>query len=194
MHRWFCLTARASAGRLRASVAGMRSVRAQVALAMLLALNVVLSYFGAVYLTQDLKISTSFLAMAATAYLFGPVPAALSGALTDVIQYLLRPVGPFFPGYMISGIFNGLILGGFLYRREGRALKIAIPVARLITNLFVNVCLNTLWLHLLYGTPVVALLPPRLLKNAVLYPVEVALMYGVVLFLEHNRERLLRRG
>ena len=175
---------------LRLSLACMRSFRAQVAMAMLLALNVALSYFGGFYLSQDMKVSTSFLAMAATAYFYGPVPAALSGALTDVIQYLLRPVGPFFPGYMISGIFNGLIYGACLYRREGKALMAGIPVSKLLANLLVNTGLNTLWLHLLYGTPYLVLLPARALKNAILYPVEVALMYALLVFLSKNRNRL----
>ena len=82
---------------IRLSAKALASLRAQLALAMLLALSVVLSYFGGFYLTQDNKIATSFLAMALAGYLYGPVPAALVGALTDIIQYILRPAGPFSP-------------------------------------------------------------------------------------------------
>ena len=70
---------------VRLSVKALASLRSQLALAMLLALSVVLSYFGGFYLTQDNKIATSFLAMALAGYLYGAVPAALVGALTDLI-------------------------------------------------------------------------------------------------------------
>ncbi len=143
---------------VRLSVKALASLRSQLALAMLLALSVVLSYFGGFYLTQDNKIATSFLAMALAGYLYGPVPAALVGALTDLIQYILRPAGPFFPGYMISGVVNGFLYGFCLYRREGRGLMAGIPVSKLLVNVLVNIGLNTLWLHLLYGTPYLVLL------------------------------------
>ena len=177
---------------VRLSVKALASLRSQLALAMLLALSVVLSYFGGFYLTQDNKIATSFLAMALAGYLYGPVPAALVGALTDLIQYILRPAGPFFPGYMISGVVNGFLYGFCLYRREGRGLMAGIPVSKLLVNVLVNIGLNTLWLHLLYGTPYLVLLPPRSLKNALLYPVEVALLYVVIPFAAKNKDRLLR--
>ena len=177
---------------VRLSVKALASLRSQLALAMLLALSVVLSYFGGFYLTQDNKIATSFLAMALAGYLYGPVPAALVGALTDLIQYILRPAGPFFPGYMISGVVNGFLYGFCLYRREGRGLMAGIPVSKLLVNALVNIGLNTLWLHVLYGTPYLVLLPPRALKNALLYPVEVALLYVVIPFAAKNKDRLLR--
>lgn len=177
-----------------ASARNLKDIRVQAAVAMLLALNVALSYFGSFYITQDLKVSTSFLALSTTGFLFGPIPAALSGAMTDVVQYVLRPAGPYFPGYTISGFLGGLIYGMLLYRRERRALMIGIPASRAAINLFVNIGLNTLWLHILYGTPYFALLPARAVKNAALLPVEVALMYGLTLFLAANRRRFVRGG
>ena len=173
------------------SASGLKSVRVQAAVAMLLALNVVLSYFGSFYLSPEIKVSTSFLALSSTAYLFGPIPAALSGALTDVIQFFLRPAGPYFPGYTVSGILGGLIYGACLYRREGKALLVGIPLSKLLINLLVNIVLNTLWLHLLNGAPFFAMLPARALKNAVLFPFEAALMYALTLFLAKNRSRIL---
>ena len=93
---------------------------------------------------------------------------------------------------MISGVVNGFLYGFCLYRREGRGLMAGIPVSKLLVNVLVNIGLNTLWLHLLYGTPYLVLLPPRVLKNALLYPVEVALLYVVIPFAAKNKDRLLR--
>ena len=57
----------------------------------------VLSSYGVIQLNDSLKISLAHLALAPTAMLFGPVAAALQGALSDILGFLLKPTGPYFP-------------------------------------------------------------------------------------------------
>ena len=71
------------------------------------------------------------------------------GGALDVIKYLIKPEGAFFPGFTISAVLGGMIYGAFLYKK-----KVTVPrvfAAQLLVKVFVNILLNTLWLNMLYG-------------------------------------------
>ena len=71
---------------------------------LLLAIQMVLSSYGVIEVSDSLKISLAHLAVAPTAILFGPVVAGLQGALSDLLGFLLKPSGPYFPGFTLSAI------------------------------------------------------------------------------------------
>ena len=54
-----------------------------------------------------------------------------------------------------------------------------VALANGIVMIVVNICMNTYWLTLLYGDAFFAILPARIIKQAVMYPIYVALFYGV---------------
>lgn len=93
-----------------------RSLRSLVVTALFTALHLVINSFQ-VYLTPQLRIGFGFLAIAMVALLFGPVLAMTAGGLSDIISFLMNPVGAYFPGFTISAILSGLIYGLFLYRK-----------------------------------------------------------------------------
>ena len=47
-----------------------------------------------------------------------------------------------------------------------------------------NVFMNSLWIHLLYGQALVAILPMRMFKNAVQWPVDSLIFYTLAVRLE----------
>ena len=178
--------------RLADSFRQRKSVRTLAASAMLLSLGVVLDYFGSIYVTPELKISLSFLAIASAGYLFGPASAMLCGGLLDVLMWVIKPAGAYFPGYTLSGILGGLIYAVCLYRQKGRRLLILGAVSKLLVNLIVNILINTLWSMIFTGKGYLALLSVRIPKNLILWPVESALLIVVLLFLSRNRQKILR--
>lgn len=91
-----------------------KNLRSVVCMAMLLALRVVLSVYS-LTLTPTLRISVSFLAEVVVAYLFGPVPALTVGAFGDILQFFIKPTGPYFWGWTLSAGLAGLVYGVFLY-------------------------------------------------------------------------------
>ena len=177
--------------RLGPSVRALGQLRQQTLAAMLLALTVILDYVGGFYLPGGTaKITLSFLGTAVTGWLLGPLFAMLNGALTDVLMWLIKPAGAYFPGYTLSGLLGGLIYGICLYRRRGKGLCIGAAVSKLLVNLLINIGLNTLWTSIFVGKAYLALLLARALKNAVAWPVEAALLAAVLLALEKNAPRL----
>ncbi len=153
----------------------LKKLRNLTILAMLMALQLVLSLYASVQLTDSLKLSFSFVASAVIGMLYGPFCAGLTGGIVDVLQAVIRPTGPFFPGFTVTAVLTGIIFGCFLYKNRPKLPRIIL--AKAMINLFMNVLLNSFWLYLLYGYGFFALLPTRALKNLILLPVEVLLLY-----------------
>ena len=91
--------------------------RAIVVSGILLALHIILAMVLGIYLTQSVKFSISFITNVVTGYLFGPWMALVTGALGDILQYLLKPVGGYFFGWTFNAALGGLIYGLTFYRK-----------------------------------------------------------------------------
>ena len=127
--------------------------------------------------TDSLKISLAHLAIAPTAILFGPVVAGLQGALSDLLGFMLKPTGPYFPGFTLTAALLGVIYGLLLYKTKRTTWQII--AARVIVCLFVNIGLNTVFLTMLYGPSRLATLPLRAFKNIVQLPIDCLLLGAV---------------
>ena len=139
-----------------------------ISLAMLVALNIVLSRFCAIS-TQITKISLSFLTVACAAYLFGPLPAAAVGAVADFVGAILVPTGAYFVGFTVSAFISGLILGAAFRRGTSH---ITVALACIADRVTTTLLLNSLWISLLYGTPLKALILARAVQCAVMAGVQ----------------------
>ena len=155
----------------------LRRARTITTAAMLMAVSCALGAFT-LNLGPYLKIGFSNLVNELACYLFGPVVGAVYGAALDVIKYLIAPTGPFFPGFTLDAAVGGLIYGSILYRRELTFKRVL--AAQFLAALVCNVLLNTLWISVLYGKAFMVLLPARLVKNAVMFPVDAGLFYLIV--------------
>jgi ECF transporter S component (folate family) len=169
----------------------LKDVKALAMTAMLLAIAVVLGFYS-LQVTDFIKISFAFLADEMTGMLFGPVVGGIMGGAADLVKYLVRPTGPFFPGFTVSGAASGLIYGMVLYKQPLTIRRTAL--ANALVMLLVNIGLNTYWLTLLYGDAFFAILPARLIKQAVMFPINVALFYGVAKILGKARLFTTIRG
>lgn len=172
------------------SLNGLRFTRTLSACAMLLAVQVLLDYIGSFTLGPAIRISFGFLAVAMTAHLFGPVPAMANAALCDIILCILKPIGPYHPGFTLSAALSGLIYGLFFYRRQITAGRVAL--AKLLVDLCINLLLNTLWLYQIQGKAFMVLMPPRAIKNMLQLPLDVALLMLVLPTLDRVFRRLGR--
>ncbi len=166
------------------SLLELKNIYALTAIAMLLALRVVLGIFANATLPifgNNVKLSASFMAIAVTGSMFGPVPAALVGALGDIISFFIAPTGAYFPGFTISGLLTGLIYGFAFYKN-----RISIPrvvIAWLVNTLVVETFLAAYWLFTLYGvskgTPYDVYLYARLISQAFKAVPEMLLIFGL---------------
>ena len=107
---------------------------------------------------------------------FGPGIGAIFGGMMDILKYLLKPDGgAFFFGYTLSAMIAGVIYGSILYKKPLRIWRILL--AEFLVKLFVNCGLNTLWLNMMNGKAFMAILPARALKNAIMLPIDTAILF-----------------
>lgn len=159
----------------------IRQPRTIASCAMLAAVAIVLGYFS-IELGNYLKIGFSSIPNRLVDYLFGPVVGIYFGGLLDILKYIIKPTGTFFPGFTFDAMLAGMICGSILY---GRKLTIwRVLLAKLLVLMICNVFFNTLWISLLYGKAFMVLLPARLLKNLVMWPIDSFILYLVGTFLE----------
>lgn len=93
----------------------LKSVRCIAVMAVLIALDLVLKSFLNIQVTDNLKISFAFVAVAALGMLYGPTAAGLACVVTDIVGYLLKPTGTFNPLFTLVEVIGGIIYGCFLY-------------------------------------------------------------------------------
>lgn len=174
---------------LKASAEEMRRPRTLTTVSLLIALNVLLGALTIVPI-PSLKIGLGFTATAAMGYLLGPVPAFVGAGLCDIIKYLLRPDGPYAFGLTLCSATGGLLYGLMLYGRKPNFWRILLTKG--LVSLVVNVVGNTLCLSVLYGKSIAALLPVRVVKNAVALPLEAALLTAVLFGVDRAWRRVRR--
>lgn len=135
------------------SLSELKNIYSLAAIAMLLALRIVLGFFAngtVAFFDNSVKISGSFLPIAVTGVMFGPIPAALVGALGDIISFIINPVGgAYFPGFTISGLLTGAIYGFAFYKNNVSIIRVII--AWFVNMLVVETFLSAFWLYFLYG-------------------------------------------
>ncbi len=173
------------------SARSLRRTQTLTSVGVLLAIQMLLSSFGVFQLTESVKISLAHLALVPTAILFGPVAAGIQGALSDILGYLLRPSGPYFPGFTLTALLTGVLYGLLLYKTQRKYWQIV--AARLLVVVLVNIGLNTVFLAMLYGPAQWAALPLRIAKNALLFPIDCVLLGSVCRVVERIPARAAHR-
>ena len=137
----------------------LRNTKTLTLAAMLVAIGIVLGFFK-IPISQIIEIRFGSLPIAVAGMSLGPGIAGIIGAIIDVLGYLVKPTGPFFPGFTISGIVSGLIFG---------------------IAFVVGIIMNTFWLDLLYikagyFTTLIARLP----KELIMLPINIVMLYVIL--------------
>lgn len=163
----------------------LKSVKNLAVASLLITMKLILDLFT-IQFNQALHLSFEFLPFASLSMLFA-VAGAMSGGLSDIINYIMNPKGAFFPGFTISAMVSGIIYGIAFYKKE-ISIKRCI-FAEIAIVVIVDLLLNTFWLSLLYGKGFFVLLPMRIIKNTVMIPINVAMMYFVLKLVDRIKDQ-----
>ena len=158
--------------------------------ALLAALHLVLNQFT-IPLGPYLQVGFDFLTIGTTGMLYGPWVAGISGIITDILGYMLRPDGPYFPGWTLSAFLMGVLYGLLLYGRRVHLGRVI--VTRVLMVVIFNFFLTPLWLSMLYGQAFVVMTGMRLVKNLIKFPLDVALLYMVLRLADKEVRQRMRR-
>ena len=151
----------------------MKKIKKIIISALLLAAAIVINRFLSIN-TSIVSIGFTFVPLMLAGIILGWKYSFVIAALTDLIGALLFPFGTYFVGYTISSALTGLVYGLLLYREDFKIDKkfmIRLIIAILIVCIFINGGLNTLWLVLTSKKAFLAILPTRVLKQALMIPI-----------------------
>lgn len=155
----------------------LKYVRTITTAAMFGAIAIILGMFS-VDFGNYIRLSFASIPNGMISYLFGPVVGGLFSGSIDVLKYLLKPNGAFFPGLTLVTVLSGVMYGCFYYKKTITLKRVLI--SKLVVMLICNVVLNTLCLSILYGKGFMVLLPARALKNLVMWPIDSMIFYSMI--------------
>lgn len=151
-------------------------VKKLIQISLLIAIEVILTRFCSIQ-TPIVRIGFGFLPIAIIAMMYGPLSAGIAYVIGDLLGLALFPSGAFFPGFTLTAFLTGITYGAFLYNKPVTWPRIVGAV--LVVCLVLNLGLDTLWLSIMMGKGYLALLPTRILKAALMIPVQTFII-GVI--------------
>lgn len=151
----------------------LKSPRVLAVSALLIAVTIAITTLY-IPLPNNLHVFFDYTPKALCAAVCGPVAALGVGFVMDILGFLARPMGAFFPGYTVTTMVTMLIYALGFYNRKLTIPRIAIT--KLIVNVVCNIGLNSLWNSILMGKAFVVFLGGSVAKNLLLWPIEVIVM------------------
>ena len=164
-----------------------RDIKMLVIIAMLTALEVVLSRFLSIPIGNILKFGFNFVPICVAAYLYGPVASVMVGAAGDLLGALLFPTDTIFYGFTITAALTGAVFGFFLNKKYS-FLRILFSV--LIVQLVLTIFLDALWFNLYYGNPYFVAVVTRSIKAGVMIVVQCITLNLILPIMDRIRRQL----
>lgn len=151
----------------------VKNTRITIFMGLFIALQIILTRFLSIQ-TPIIRIGFSFLPLAISAMIFGPLIGGIGAAIADIVGMMLFPVGAYFPGFTVTAFVSGAIYGLFLFEKPKTLTRISISV--IIVSLLADLGLSTIWLWMLTGKGFMALLPARSIKALIMLPIQIVMI------------------
>ena len=172
------------------AAAELKDTKMLVFAALMIALRVAMKLV-AIPLAPNLKVNTAFVVNALGAMVFGPVVAAVSAVVSDVLGVLISG-DVYFPPFALTEIAGSMIFALFLYRAKVTPTRVIL--SRFCICLFVNVFLQTpimmLYYKLMMGGASYMLTVPQIIKNLFMFPIESVVLTLFLAFMQPLTYRL----
>lgn len=144
----------------------------------MVALKIVLERVLSISMGDYLRISFSFIPVAVTGMMMGPVASTLVATVADLLGTLISGQAPFPPLTVVAAL-TGCFYGLFFYRKTVTLLRAAmcfIPVQFLCSLVLNSACL--VWMGIIPSAPEAfwIKMTPRIIRAVVQYPINVAIM------------------
>ena len=162
----------------RDSAKELRKTSTLVVCALMLALGTVLGMMFSFKIDDSHVVGISVIAPQLVSALYGPFVGGLVGAAGDILDCIINPKGPFFPGYTLNAMLGQIIYGVILYKKQWKLSRIF--VSKIFVALLVNLPLGTLWSMMFVNKAYVVILTGKIVQQAIQIPVLGILFYMFV--------------
>lgn len=157
-----------------------KSVQKLVVIALLIALNVVVSRLVSIK-ALNFKISVTFITIVVAAYLYGYFGAIIVAFFGDLVGSLLFPIGPYNPLLSLTAVLSGIVYAYFFKKEMNRKNIIC---ACFINRFVVSMIINTIIISLMYNLSFKATLLTRFYQAIVMFIVEVVVLFITSKYIE----------
>ena len=157
-----------------------KGVQKLVVIALLIALNIVLSRFVSIK-ALNFKISLTFITIVVAAYLYGYFGSIIVAFFGDLVGSLLFPIGPYNPLLSLSAVLSAIVYAYF-FRREMN--KKNIVCACFINRFVVSMIINTIIISIMYNLSFEATLITRFYQAIIMFIVEVLVLFVTSKYIE----------
>lgn len=148
-----------------------------ILLGLVVAMKIVLAQFS--FGPATVKVGLGFIGSVMLAYFFGPVWGAVGGGISDLLtSAIFGQQGGFFIGFTLTAMAGPLIYGLFFYYQPIKIWRII--AATLLVTIIVNIGMNTLWIHMMYGLDFRAALIQRVPKEVIVPWLQMIITYFVL--------------
>ncbi len=155
----------------------LKSIRCLCVTAMLIALDIALKFLVSIQVTDSVKISFAFIAIASIGMLYGPTVGFVAGIITDLLGFVIKPTGAFDIRFTLIEALGALIYGLFLYNAvNGKWLLPRIIAAKTTVVIICNLWLTTWAISSVAGKGFLVMLPARVISNLALLPVDIFIL------------------
>ncbi len=150
------------------------TTRQMVYMALLITLNIILTRMASIHIVfggvEGVRVGFGGLPVILAGVMLGPIAGGLVGALGDILGYFVNPIGAFMPHFALTAALRGIIPGLLLFNSKRVAsfwyTLLAVAVGQIISSLI----LVPYFLKLLFGIPIIATLPGRLISQGLTIP------------------------
>jgi ECF transporter S component (folate family) len=142
-----------------------------VLMALLIAMSIVFTRFLRVE-TPTMRISLGFLPIAVMAMIFKPLFVGMGAAVADIVGFFMFSSGTFFPGFTLTAFLTGVIYWVFFHKQPVKMWQVCAAAVFVVLGL--NFILDTYWLTILRGTGFLVILPERIIRTAIMLPLQIA--------------------
>ena len=152
--------------------------------AVITALRIAVKAFTIPILSTNLVIAFSCYFDVVGSFVYGPILALFSGAISDTLGAIIFPLGDYFLPYIIPEMLGSFIYALFLWNQK-RITVTKVLLSRFTVNIICNILLNSIilkWQSVLFGWEKAINLFNllRIAKNLILFPLEGILMAIVI--------------
>lgn len=147
--------------------------------AMMVALYVVVSMLN-IPITNLIQIRFTFIPLALSGMMFGPVVAMFVGGLGDILGYLIHPTGGALNlGITLCAILTGHVYGLVFYRRMNGIIAniVKVVTAALMVEGIISMFLKTYILHTMYGGTYFANLVSRIPVVTIMLCIQIVVLF-----------------
>ncbi|MFP4660650.1 MAG: folate family ECF transporter S component [Halanaerobiales bacterium] len=148
-----------------------------VYLSFLIALSIILTRLLSLRIAiggvEGIRIGLGGLPVIMAGVLFGPLAGGLVGAVSDVLGFVINPMGAYMPHFTLTSFLTGFIPGFIVYyifkkKINYLTLFIAISIGQTITSII----LVPVFLEMLFGVPIIeATMIPRIIGQLIHIPI-----------------------